>query len=218
MSIRPVRACNAEVVESPAENGHREMSLLAVGLVLKNFPRKHKEREFIAMIVMAHRYNDKLGKAFPKRKTFAGDVGCSDRHAKRLLRSLRSESDIFPIEQGGKGPGSVTCYGLNPKYLPDVKGDTCKTPLHSEKGGHSSVRKGGHSLVQKGGHAPKVKCPHNSNKQKESAAAASALAAPTPPLLPEPNPADIAKFQAEFERVKGRPLLGANNGASARLK
>jgi hypothetical protein len=84
---------------------HREMSLLAVDLVLKNFPRKHKEREFIAMIVMAHRYNEKLGKAFPKRKTFAGDVGCSDRHAKRLLRSLRSENDIFPIEQGGKGLG-----------------------------------------------------------------------------------------------------------------
>jgi hypothetical protein len=191
---------------------HREMSLLAVDLVFKNFPRKHKEREFIAMIVMAHRYNEKLGKAFPKRKTFAGDVGCSDRHAKRLLRSLRSESDIFPIEQGGKGPGSVTCYGLNPKYLPDIKGDTCKTPLHSKKGGHSSVRKGGHSLVQKGGHAPKVKCPHNINKQKESAAAASALAGPPPPPLlsePELDHGAIAKFQADFERSRGRKLLGA---------
>jgi hypothetical protein len=192
-------------------NGHQEMSSLAVDLVFKNFPRKAKEREFIAMIVMAHRYNEKLGKAFPKRKTFADDVGCSDRHAKRLLRSLRSESDIFPIEQGGKGPGSVTCYGLNPKYLPDIKADTCKTPLHSKKGGHSSVRKGGHSLVQKGGHAPKVKCPHNINKQKESAAAASAVAAPPPPLLSEPelDHGAIAKFQADFERSRGRKLLGA---------
>jgi hypothetical protein len=180
------------------------MSSLAVDLVFKNFPRKAKEREFIAMIVMAHRYNDKLGKAFPKRKTFAGDVGCSDRHAKRLLRSLRSENDIFPIEQGGKGPGSVTCYTLNPKYLPEIKGDTCKTPLDSKKGGHS--------FVQKGGHRPKGKCTHNINKQRESAAAASAVAPPPPPLLPEPNPADIAKFQAEFLRVKGRALLGANNG------
>ena len=187
------------------------MSLLAVDLVLKNFPRKAKKLEFIAMIVMAHRYNDKLGKAFPKRKTFAGDVGCSDRHAKRLLRSLRFESDIFPIEQGGKGPGSVTSYGLNPKYLPDIKGDTCKTPLHSKKGGHSSVRKGGHSLVQKGGHASKVKCPHNINKQKESAAAASAVAPPPPPLLPEPelDHGAIAKFQADYERSRGRKLLGA---------
>ena len=98
------------------------MSSLAVDLVFKNFPRKHKKREFLAMIVMAHRYNEKLGKAFPKRKTFAGDVGCSDSQAKRLLRSLRSESDIFQIEQGGRGPGSVTCYGLNPKYLADLKG------------------------------------------------------------------------------------------------
>jgi hypothetical protein len=166
------------------------MSSLAVDLVLKNFPRKHKEREFIAMIVMAHRYNEKLGKAFPKRKTFAGDVGCSDRHAKRLLRSLRSENDIFPIEQGGKGPGSVTCYRLNPKYLPDIKGDTCKTPLHFKKGGHSSVRKGGH--------ASKVKCPHNINKQKESAAAASAMALPPPPLLPE----------AEAERLRKEMAAG----------
>ena len=38
---------------------------------------------------------------------------------------------------------------------------------------------------------------------------AAAVAGPPPPLLSEPNPADIAKFQAEFERVKGRPLLGA---------
>ena len=179
------------------------MSLLAVDLVLKNFPRKAKKLEFIAMIVMAHRYNDKLGKAFPKRKTFAGDVGCSDRHAKRLLRSLRFESDIFPIEQGGKGPGSVTCYGLNPKYLADLKGDTCKSPLHSKKGGHSSVRKGGH--------APKVKCTYNINKEKEGAAAASAAPVPPPPRRSEPEPdrVAIAKFQADFERSRRRKLLGA---------
>ena len=131
-------------------NGHQEMSSLAVDLVFKNFPRKAKEREFIAMIVMAHRYNEKLGKAFPKRKTFADDVGCSDRHAKRLLRSLRSESDIFPIEQGGKGPGSVTCYGLNPKYLPDIKADTCKTPYIQKKGDIAPSEKGDTALSKKG--------------------------------------------------------------------
>jgi len=29
----------------------------------------------------------------------------SDRNTKRLLRSLESKSDIFPIERGGEGPG-----------------------------------------------------------------------------------------------------------------
>ena len=76
-------------------------------------------------------------------------------------------------------------------------------PLHVKKGGHSSVRKGGH--------APKAKCPHNINKQKENAATASASAGPPPPLLSESelDHGAIAKFQADFERSRGRKLLGA---------
>jgi hypothetical protein len=154
--------CTRCVLHGPAyqtwrdrSKDHRKMSSLAVDLVFKNFPRKHKEREFLAMIVMAHRYNEKLGKAFPKRKTFAGDVGCSDRHAKRLLRSLRSESDIFPIEQGGKGPGSVTCYGLNPKYLADLKGTHASPPYIRKKGDIALSEKGDIARSEKGDTLPR---------------------------------------------------------------
>jgi len=215
------------VASATGEKGRcSKVSLAAVDLVLKHFPRKNKQREFIAMIVMAHRYNEKLGKAFPKRKTFAADIGSSDRHTKRLLRSLESETDIFTIERGGKGPGSVTCWGLNPKYLPDKKGDACTSPLDSKKGGHSFVQKGGHSFVQKGGHASKVKRPHNINKEKESAAAASAVALPPPPLLPEPvNPAFLDEYEIRTghklgsrippaERVNNATPMGLNRAGT----
>ena len=205
------KTCSMVATRASAK-GLCKVSSAAVDLVLKNFPRKDKEREFIGMIIMAHRYNEQLEKAFPRRETFAGDVGCSDRHAKRLWRSLQAENDIFPIKQGGKGPGSVTEWRLNPKYLPGKKGDICASPIALNKGGHSSVRKGGQSFVGKGGHTREGKRPHNINKQKENAAAASAVFGSPPPLRSEPDldHGAIAKFQADFERSRGRKLLGAN--------
>src|SRR5262249_19107689 len=121
------------------------------------------------------------------------------------------QSDIFRKERGGEGPGSVTEWGLNPKYLPPNKGDICVSPLASKKGGQSSVRKGGQSSVRKGGHVPQVKCPYNKYKEKEeSAAAASAVASPPPPLLTEEDLAAAARFRVAFKERHGRELLGGN--------
>ena len=111
--------------------------------------------------------------------------------------------DVHVITKGGKGPGDPTSLGLAPKYVEWINArlQSRSAPLDKNKGAVSSAKKGA---------VPhREKCARKYESKRKQAAAASAVAGPPPPLLPEPNPADIAKFQAEFERVKGRPLLGA---------
>ena len=76
-------------------------------------------------------------------------------------------------------------------------------PISSRKNG--TAKQSGFSPKQSGFSQEK-----RQNKQKY-AAAASAFAEPPPPLRSEPklDTEAIAKFQADFERARGRKLLGA---------
>ena len=108
-----------------------------------------------------------------------------------------------------RGRGNPTAYGLHPKYAEKVNSIT--SPFNTQKV-NSDNGKGELSCARKGEQAARRSVDEsNKTKKKVNTAAASALAEPPPPLLPEPelDAEALARFHADFERSRGRKLLGA---------
>jgi hypothetical protein len=161
------------------------------------------------MIVIAHHYNNDRQQSFPGLELIREKVGCKKRYAIKLLNVLK-ERDIFVIEKG-RGRGHTTAFGLAPMYTDLIKEmlSSKSAPFPKIKGVQSCAQKGVQACARKGVRPTRENVPQ-SIKTKEKAAAASAAALPPPPLLPEADPADVAKFQALFEESRGRKLYGAN--------
>jgi hypothetical protein len=159
------------------------------------------------MIVIAHHYNEQQQHSFPNLKTIAREVGCSKRWAIKLIGRLIAQGDIFRIAKGGRARGDTNIYGIAPKYLQE----RVNNGVHpsGEIRVNAAVHKKGEPSCARKGELLKGKTGRKVLKQKESAAAASASAGPPPPLLSETDLEDSAKFQAEFEKSRGRKLLGA---------
>jgi hypothetical protein len=172
------------------------------------FNRKQNAREFLMMLSMAHHYNEQRGRSFPSLANSAEEVHCSRRWAIKLRNSLVANGDLHIIEKG-RGRGHPTAYRLHPKYAEKVNSITSpfnKQKVNSGNGkGELSCARNGEQFARRSVHES------NKSKKKVSAAAASALAAPPPPLLLEPelDAEAIARFQTDFERSRGRKLLGA---------
>jgi len=185
--------------DASGRKGRCNVSWHASDAVWRMFDRKQNAREFLMMLSMAH----------PSLATSAEEVHCSRRWAIKLRNSLVANGDLRIIEKG-RGRGNSTAYGLHPKYSEKVNSIT--SPFNKQKV-NSGNGKGELSCARKG-EQPARRNVHESNKTKKkvSAAAALALAGPPPPLRwePELDTEAIAKFQADFERSRGRKLLGAN--------
>jgi hypothetical protein len=181
------------------------VSWQATDAVFERFDRKKNKREFLMLLSMAHHYNEKTGQSFPSIETSAHEVGCSRRWAIKLREKLLAARDIFLIEKG-RGRGHPSVFGLHQKYAETVNSIT--SPFRKEKV-NCGNGKGELSCARKGEKPSRESvCKSNKSKRKQ-AAAASAVALPPPPLLTEEELDCVRKFEADFERLRGRKLLGA---------
>ena len=187
------------------------MSWAATDAVWELFDATRPDGELKMMLAIGHHYNDAEGCSRASLATLAKKCRRKERWATELRNRCIESGDVHVITKGGKGPGDPTSLGLAPKYVEWINArlQSRSAPLDKNKGAVSSAEKGAVSSAKKGAVPHREKRAGKYESKRKQAAAASAVAGSPPPLLPEPNPADIAKFQAEFERVKGRPLLGA---------
>ena len=190
--------------------GRAKVSWQATDAVLHLFDRKDKASEFIMLVAIAHHYNDSRRDAFPTLETLAEILGCKKRSAIRVRNRLLSAGDIFILEKGG-GRGRATVFGLSSRY---VGSDPEKVTANGQsfgktKGDQARARNSDKACARKGDRTPRQNVPQSNKAKRKQAAAASAVALPSPPLLTEEELDGVKKFQADFERLRGRKLLGA---------
>ena len=179
------------------------MSWAATDAVWELFDATRPDGELKMMLAIGHHYNDAEGCSRASLATLAKKCRRKERWATELRNRCIESGDVHVITKGGKGPGDSTSLGLAPKYVEWINArlKSRSVPLDKNKGAVSSAKKDAVPYREK--------CARKYESKRKQAAAASAVALPPSPLPEEPNPVDVAKFQAEFERVKGRPLLGA---------
>ena len=106
---------------------------------------------------------------------------------------------------------ALLVFGLSSRY---VGSDPEKVTANGHsfgktKGDQARARNSDKACARKGDRTPRQNVPQSNKAKRKQAAAASAVALPSPPLLTEEELDGVKKFQADFERLRGRKLLGA---------